>query len=176
MGKAACVQVMGNRAYSFFVGLQMWLVGVSCNTPVWRVMSLLPTGKWDISRLHWREESRPTSAESSVFGKKNPAVIVRAITDHMHARVYHCSCLFWLAGCRKIKPTQSAQDSWWVSASEQHMLLLQGARPGYSSSTSCLWFVTWVMARPTTQIRLSLCWVLYVQVWWDSGPKRAFSH
>lgn len=75
------------------------------------MVSLMPKGRWDISRLHWREESRSTAAKSSGLGKKNPAVIVRDIIDHMHARVYYCSCLFWLAGCRKIKPTQSAQDS-----------------------------------------------------------------
>lgn len=101
----------GKQDLLFFVGLWMWLLGVSSNTTGWRVMSLVPAGKWDISRLDWREESRPTAAKSSGFGKKSPAVIVRDITDHMHAKVYHCSCLFWLAGCRKIKPTQSAQDS-----------------------------------------------------------------
>lgn len=92
----------GKQDLLFSVGLQTWLVGVSSNTTGWRVMSLVPTG---------REESRSTAAKSSVFGKENPAVIVRDIIDHMYARVYHCSCLFWLAGCRKTKPTQSAQDS-----------------------------------------------------------------
>lgn len=89
----------------------MWLVEISSNTTGWRAMSLAPTGRWDVSRLHWREESRSTAAKSSGFGKKNPAVIVREIIDHMRARVYHYSCLFWLVGCREIRPTQSAQDS-----------------------------------------------------------------
>lgn len=71
----------------------------------------MPTGGWDVSRLHWREESRSTAVESSGFGKKNSAVIVRGVIDRMHARGYNCSCQFWLAGCRKMKPTQSAKDN-----------------------------------------------------------------
>lgn len=73
-------------------------------------MPWVATGRWDVSRCHWGEESRSAAVESNGLRKKNPAAIVRGIIDRMCARGYHCSCQFWLAGCRKMKPTQSAKD------------------------------------------------------------------
>lgn len=109
------------------------------------------------------------------LGRKSPAVIVRDIIDHRHARVYHCSCLFWLAGCRKIKPTQSAQDT------DGSVLLI---------NICCFWRgQTWLFLQHFMSV---ICYLddgkaynsdqtifvlsVYVQVWWDSGPKGAFSH
>lgn len=70
----------------------------------------VPTGRWDVSRLHWKEESRSAAAESSGLVKKNPAVIVRGVMDRTRARGYNRGCQFWLAGCGKMKPTQAAKD------------------------------------------------------------------
>lgn len=71
----------------------------------------VPAGRWDAPRLCGKEESRSAAVKSSGLGKKNLAVAVRCIIDRKHARGYGCSCQFWLAGCRKMEPTQSAKDS-----------------------------------------------------------------
>lgn len=81
--------------------------GISCNTVGKGVVPWVPTGTGDISRVRWREESRSAAVESCRLGKKNPAVILRGITDCMNATRYNCSCQFWLAGCRKMKPTST---------------------------------------------------------------------
>jgi len=70
----------------------------------------MPVGRWDTSRLHWREASRSAATESSGLGKKNLAVSVRGIIAHTHARGCNCSCQFWSASCRMTKPTQPAKD------------------------------------------------------------------
>lgn len=85
--------------------------GIFSNAAGIRVVPWVPTGRWDISRVYRREESRSAAVGSRGLGKKNPAGIVRGITDCMDARGYNCSCQFWLAGCRKMKPTQSAKDN-----------------------------------------------------------------
>lgn len=131
----------GKQDLLFFVGLQMCPVGISSNTTGWRVMSSVPTGRWDISRFHWREESRSTAAKSSGFGKKNPAVIVRDIIDHMHASV-PLQLPVLVSRLQEDKAHPVCTGQWWVSASDQHMLLLQGARPGYSSSKSVMCYLS----------------------------------
>lgn len=85
--------------------------GIFSNAAGIRVVPWVPTGRWDISRVYRREESRSAAVGSRGLGKKNPAGIVRGIMDCTDARGYNCSCQFWLAGCRKMKPTQSAKDN-----------------------------------------------------------------